>query len=292
LRSDSIYIPLGVDSVKVHSVTFNTQGLRDPQKTADTLTIGFEAEILGEQNDYYYYNNFAFSKLVVKGDTTRPAIEVTFDGLKIMNGDPISSNPEILYKFFDYTENNYSIEDTSKIYIMKFKTDNPNIQPVRIPYSINGTLNPDISFNPVNNGNLKVAVTYRPTLDAGNYNFYFIGENQNGKKAGDTLNANVSNTFAVKNLYNFPNPMKDNTNFTFMLFAPGTPQSCRIKIYTIAGRLIKEITAPAKVGFNQIYWDGHDADGEAIANGIYLYKIIVEDAGKTETSVQKLAVLK
>ena len=175
---------------------------------------------------------------------------------------------------------------------MTYKTDVPKGQPVRVYYTINGMPNPDITFNPVNNGNLKVAVTYKPELDAGNYNFYFIGENQNGKRAGDTLNANVSNAFSIKYLYNFPNPMKDITNFTFMLFAPVTPQSCRIKIYTVAGRLIKEIIAPAKVGFNQIYWDGHDADGETIANGIYLYKIIIDDAGKTETSIQKLAVLK
>jgi hypothetical protein len=292
LRTDTVYTPLNVDSMKITAVTFNTQGLRDPQKLYDTLTIEFEAEPLGSQNDYFYFNNFAFSKLIVKGDTTRPQLEVTFDGQRILNSDPISAKPEILYKFYDYSSNSYSIIDTSKIYIMLLKPDSPSGQPVRIPYTVNGALNPDITFNPLNNGNLKVAVTYKPTLDAGNYNFYFVGENQNNKKDTVIYNANVTNQLSIMYLYNFPNPMKDNTNFTFMLFAPEVPQSCKIKIYTVAGRLVKEINSPARVGFNSIYWDGRDNDGDNMANGIYLYKVILEDAGKTETSVQKLAILK
>ncbi len=292
LRVDTVYTPLGVDSVRVSSVTFNTQGLRDPQKLYDTLTIGYEAEMSGNQNDYYYYNNFAFSKLIVKGDTTRPLVEVTFDGQRILNGDPITAKPDILFKFYDYTQNNYTIFDTSNIFIKVLKSDSQTGIAVRVPYSINGVPNPDIVFNAVNNGNLKVAVTYNPQLASGNYGFFFIGQNQNNKKDTVYYNANVSGDFSIRDLYNFPNPMRDNTNFTFMLYAPGAPQTCRIKIYTVAGRLIKDISSSAKVGFNQIYWDGRDNDGQSIANGIYLYKVILEDAGKTETQIQKLAILK
>jgi flagellar hook assembly protein FlgD len=86
--------------------------------------------------------------------------------------------------------------------------------------------------------------------------------------------------------------MQGETYFTFDLFAPEAPQSCVIKIFTVAGRHIKDVKAAARVGFNQIYWDGKDNDGETIANGIYLYKLILEGNGKTETSIQKLAILK
>ena len=292
LRVDTVYTQLNPDSVRISTVTFNTQGLRDPQKLYDTLTIGYEAEMPGTQNDYYYYNNFAFSKLILKGDTTRPLVEVTFDGQRILNGDPISAKPDIIFKFYDYTQNTYTIFDTSNIFIKVLKSDSQTGIPNRIPYAINGVPNPDITFNTVNNGNLKVVVTYNPALDAGNYSFFFIGQNQNNKKDTVYYNANVSGEFSIKYLYNFPNPMRDNTNFTFMLYAPGAPQTCRIKIYTVAGRLIKDISASAKVGFNQIYWDGRDNDGQNIANGIYLYKVILEDAGKTETQIQKLAILK
>ena len=49
-----------------------------------------------------------------------------------------------------------------------------------------------------------------------------------------------------------------------------------IKIYTLAGRLIRKIEMePTEVlaGFNMVPWDGLDADGDRPANGVYLYKI-------------------
>jgi flagellar hook assembly protein FlgD len=60
----------------------------------------------------------------------------------------------------------------------------------------------------------------------------------------------------------------------------------------VAGRLIKTIDTPLNIGYNQIYWDGRDADGDYIANGVYLYKLIIEGNSKKETSLQKLVVLK
>ena len=77
-----------------------------------------------------------------------------------------------------------------------------------------------------------------------------------------------------------------------MLYSEKSPPVCKIKIYTVAGRLIKEIDAHAIVGFNSIYWDGRDGDGDNIANGIYLYKLIIQDGDKNTTSIQKLAKLK
>ena len=69
----------------------------------------------------------------------------------------------------------------------------------------------------------------------------------------------------------------------------------KIKIYTIAGRLIKEIKIPAvdlSYDFNKIYWDGRDEDGDIIANGVYLYKVILTAGDKTEDVIQKLAIVR
>ena len=69
----------------------------------------------------------------------------------------------------------------------------------------------------------------------------------------------------------------------------------KIKIYTIAGRLIKEIKIPAvdlSYDFNKIYWDGRDEDGDIIANGVYLYKVILTAEDKTEDVIQKLAIVR
>lgn len=97
----------------------------------------------------------------------------------------------------------------------------------------------------------------------------------------------------VSNIYNYPNPFSSNTAFTFQHNYPADI-NVNIKVYTVAGRLIKQIeqkNIPDK--FVVINWDGKDADGETLGNGIYIYKLIVESAdGTTISNTGKLAVLK
>lgn len=284
LKMDTVFTPLQPDSSRISSVTFNTTGLKDPEVSIDTLDINFEVSLLGNQNDYYPFNNFAFTDIVIVGDSTGPAIDITYNGDKIVNGDLIPAKPEIAFKFFDDSELLYSVADTSGIFI--------KLGGRRIFYTNDGQPNPDIAFTAVNNGTLKTQVIYKPTLQDGPHLIQYIGSDKDGNRDTVTNDVYVSYAFQVRDLYNFPNPMQGETHFTFNLFTSEAPQSCKIKIYTVAGRLIKDITAPAKVGFNQIFWDGRDNDGETMANGIYLYKLVLEDAGKIETSIQKLAILR
>ena len=94
-------------------------------------------------------------------------------------------------------------------------------------------------------------------------------------------------------MYNYPNPTNGVTYFTFKLTQ--IPDEIKIKIYTIAGRLIKEIRTPRanlNYDFNKIYWNGRDEDGDEIANGVYLYKVILTSGDKTQNVIQKLAIVK
>lgn len=284
LKTDTVYVPLQPDSSFTSSVTFNTNGLKDPETTIDTLDINFEVGMLNQQNDYYPFNNFAFTSVVIVGDSTGPSIVVTYDGEKILDGDIIKAKPDILFKFFDDSKLSYSIEDTTNIFIRQ--------DGKRVYYNFAGQPNPAVTFNAVNEGNLKVTVSYKPDLGDGAHLFQYYGADKDGNKDTVVNNAYVSHDFAVRNLFNYPNPMTSDTYFTFDLFAADSPEKCSIKIFTVAGRLIKDINSPARVGFNRIYWDGKDNDGETMANGIYLYKLILEGGGKTETSIQKLAILR
>jgi flagellar hook assembly protein FlgD len=66
-------------------------------------------------------------------------------------------------------------------------------------------------------------------------------------------------------------------------------------VYTIAGRLVKEIvktSADLNIDFNKIFWDTRDEDGDLLGNGTYLYKVIMNAGDKTETSVNKLAIVR
>ena len=103
----------------------------------------------------------------------------------------------------------------------------------------------------------------------------------------------VSNEMDLLQVYNFPNPFTDKTFFTFKLTQ--IPDNLKINIYTIAGRLIKQIEkSSAQLGydFNKIEWDGKDADGDKIANGTYLYKVIIKRGDKSQNITQKLSILR
>jgi flagellar hook assembly protein FlgD len=73
------------------------------------------------------------------------------------------------------------------------------------------------------------------------------------------------------------------------------PEELKISVYTIAGRKIKEIiknSSDLKVGFNKISWNGKDQDGDIIANGTYLYKIIIKNSDESSQVTQKLSKVK
>lgn len=103
----------------------------------------------------------------------------------------------------------------------------------------------------------------------------------------------VTSELEINNVFNYPNPFKDETYFTFVLTQ--VPDELKIKIYTVAGRLIKEIhktSAELSLNFNRILWNGRDEDGDLVGNGVYLYKIIAKKGEKVQTAIQKLAVVR
>ncbi len=98
----------------------------------------------------------------------------------------------------------------------------------------------------------------------------------------------------LQNVVNYPNPFSDQTNFTFQLLGTSLDTEIKIKIYTITGRLIKtfDYLAPPVDGFNYYPWDGRDDDGDIIANGVYLYKVIVKNTDQQLEMIEKLVVLR
>ncbi|MBN2465759.1 hypothetical protein JXD38_09105, partial [candidate division WOR-3 bacterium] len=77
----------------------------------------------------------------------------------------------------------------------------------------------------------------------------------------------------------FPNPTGGPARFTFSLTRAA---SVSVKIFTIAGRLVRVLPAVAcGFDYNQIEWDGRDKDGQTLANGVYLYKLDAQAIGAT-----------
>jgi len=97
----------------------------------------------------------------------------------------------------------------------------------------------------------------------------------------------------LKDVVNYPNPFSSNTTF---LFQHNISEliDVKIKIYTIAGRLIKNIERNSVLDkYVKIDWDGRDEDGSQIANGTYLYKVIIKsiDGKSNQNVLGKLSII-
>jgi len=116
----------------------------------------------------------------------------------------------------------------------------------------------------------------------------------NSSTAQTTFQVATTSELRVSNVFNYPNPFTRSTTFTFQQ-NQSIPIDVEIKIYTLAGRLVKVLRAPSVAdSFVRISWDGRDEDGDVLANGVYLYRLVAHtvDGVKSTESLGKLSVLK
>lgn len=242
----------------------------------------------------YFYNGQAdgsslYTNFIVGGidptaimDTTGPDIKAYIDTKNFRSGDVVNQNFKFMADLFDESGINTTGTIGHKIEGVLDNDENNK-------YDFTSFYNSDTTYK---SGHLE-------------YDFASITEGKHSLKlkAWDTYNnssevtieftVTSSGSLQVSNVYNFPNPFKDRTAFTFQHNYPGSV-NVTIKIYTVAGRLIKEIKSlDITDKFVMIDWAGTDEDGEKLGNGIYIYKLTVEPKdGTAVTSTGKLAVLK
>ncbi len=256
-------------------VEFNTSDY--PGNNNFILTIDYENKI----TEIFEDNNFYQIPFYVEPDSSTPTLNITFDGLDILDGEYISSDPEIKIELFD--QSLLPINDTSSVTL--FLNDE------EIYYANN----PEITYQ-FNSSDPKMVVIYRPQLRTGEYFLKAFSKNTTGNvvdSAGVEKYFIVNEETELLNVFNYPNPSAGETYFTFKLTQ--IPDELKIKIYTVAGRLIKEIkktSSELDYDFNTIFWDGKDDDQDQLANGVYLYKVIISKDGKSRDVTQKLAIVR
>ncbi|MCE1163863.1 MAG: C25 family cysteine peptidase [Bacteroidetes bacterium] len=281
LRTDTVNTPLKVDSSMYVKASFKVNGLPIYKKYLNQIAVVLEI-IPVNQNDLYAFNNAVISTFYVKGSLADFQTEVYSDGTRLYGNDYVRANPDLIIKLSGKSIEELINTDTSLFRIML----NGNF------ISLNGTSKTNKDVNVVKdmeNGNF--IVRFSPKLQNG---INYLNLISNKGETYDTLKfaLNVTSEVSFLKVYNFPNPMKDNTTFTFEITGADLPGDYRIKIYSVAGRVIKEIDAPGRVGLNNIYWDGRDADGDYIANGVYFYRLLLKNDSEIHSDVRKLVVLK
>ena len=237
-----------------------------------------------DQEEQYLTNNFLYKTFYVKADAYQPTMDVTFDGVHILNQDIVSARPQVTIKLQDNSQY-LGLTDSSVI----------NIQ-VRYPdgsLHLYKTGSDSAQFIPANlsSGHNVATVILHPTFaQDGNYELIVAGQDESGNPAGRLsydVTFRVINTPMISNVFNYPNPFTTSTAFVFTITGSEVPQELRIEILSITGKIVREITegelGPIHIGRNitQFKWNGTDQFGQKVGNGVYLYRIITNLNGKS-----------
>ncbi len=239
-----------------------------------------------DQPERSLHNNQYVHAFFVRRDVINPILDVTFDGKHIIDGDIVSPTPEILIEVND--ENPYFlIQDTSQIVVAMKPADRFG-PPDRIFYA-SGLLEFIPADDPKEN---KARVYFRPgPLEDGEYLLEVQAYDARRNPAGKTsyrIRFRVINESTITHVFNYPNPFSTSTRFVYTLTGSVLPEVFQIHIYTITGRLVKVIDlvelGEVSIGrhITNYAWDGTDENGDPLANGVYLYRVVIKmPEGKT-----------
>lgn len=317
-QGDSIYFsvaienisPFDMDSLKINYQLENENGQLDiPYPRQDSLrareiiidTVAISSRYLNDeylmwitanpiinntekdQEEQFYFNNLVQRRFTVLKDNTNPILDVTFDGIHILNNDIVSPNPHIVIE----------LNDENPFLILNEDVDTANFQiEVMSPSTsiwerinfFNGALT-NLEWH-INEDENKFIIEYDPVFEQdGVYKLRVQGQDKTGNSSGDEpyqINFEVIQKSSITNIYNYPNPFSTKTHFVFTLTGSEIPNKLDIQIININGRLIKQIhlneIENIKIGNNmtKYFWDGRDEFGDPVANGVYIYRVISE----------------
>ena len=267
--------PIMVNDTLIAHLDFDTRSL------SGRNTIAIEANPDKDQLEQFHFNNLGFIDFFVNKDRRNPLLDVTFDGFHIMDGDLVSSKPNIMITLKD--ENQFlALNDTSLINVFLQSPFDETVQPM----AIDGDT---LTFYPADgSGDNKARLEFKPELlQDGTYTLLVQAQDISGNQSGNLdykVSFVINNTSSISKVLNYPNPFSTSTKFVFTITGDEIPTDMKIQIMTISGRIVKEITqaelGPIHVGNNitEFSWDGTDDYGDKLANGVYLYRVVAQKA--------------
>ncbi len=267
---------LRADSTVTYLFKLDVAGLTG----ATSVHVDVNPKLLPE---LYYFNNQLDLSFNAPDKNLPPTLDVAFDGQHILNGDIVSPSPVITAV----------LHDEDKVRVVK---DPNNFQ--LLLTRPGGTVAERIDMNsPAVTFRADAAkgtaqVEYRPEkLADGVYKLQVQGTDVNGTNAAAEryeVSFEVINASTITNIYPYPNPVTNKTRFVFTMTGAELPRDMKIQIMTLTGKVVREIMmaelGPLHIGNNisQFAWDGTDEFGDRLANGTYLYRVIMDQPGQFE----------
>ncbi len=222
-------------------------------------------------------NNVLTGRLFIRADSEPPSLRLLFDDREIASGDLVAQTPCIRALIYD--DSPKAIDDTLSV---RLYLDGQRV------YFAGSEAN--LQFGNAGYRGARGQVLFTPQLQAGFHYLEFSYVDDTGNRSTIQAEFRVETELKLLRVMNYPNPFQKHTDFTFELTQPAEVQ---IKIFTVAGRLIRTIDAGwMGAGFNRIFWNGSDQDGDDLANGVYLYKITATNPTGQAIVLEKVIVMR
>jgi hypothetical protein len=261
--------------------TLRTRLSLDNKLLAGKYSFLLELNPSNDQPEKNRNNNILNTSFEVVKDERNPLLDVTFDGFHIMDGDLVSAKPLIRITLED--ENPYLQLSDTGLFRMFIALSDTSLPLNRIYFN-----DPNLVFYPAQNANKnKAYIEYNPIFATdGSYQLIVQAKDVAGNQSGGLdykINFSIVTKSSISNFMNYPNPFTTATRFVYTMTGEEPPARFKLQIMTISGRVVRELTEDdlglLHIGTHQTEyaWDGTDEFGDALAKGIYIYRMFAQD---------------
>ncbi len=163
--------------------------------------------------------------------------------------------------------------------ILGFVTDSVSTpDPAGLEMSLDGTLLSESQYAVSWHGEERLVATFEISEEPGTHSLCMRASDEAGNRSAPVaFGYVVSQELSLRNVYPYPSPATDWTEFTFRL---SHSASATIDLYSLNGRPVRRLTAAVEPPLARLPWDLRDEDGDKVAAGVYLYVLrLLGDAG-------------
>ncbi|WP_026954759.1 C25 family cysteine peptidase [Algoriphagus vanfongensis] len=254
-----------------HSIEFNSKGHVGEYE----VEIFANPRILREQT---YRNNQMDlgAYFSVAADDSQSLLDVNFEGIYIMDGDIVSPNVLINAILKNDQTLLYKTDTLGLDIFLKSSCESCDF--TRLNFS-----DPNLTWTPASeDSDFRVSLMPGPLEDG----IYTLRVQNDDSPTPYEVTFEVINESTITNFYPYPNPFSTSVRFVFTVTGSQVPDEIKIQIMTVTGKVVREILqqelGPLRIGNNltEYAWDGKDEFGDQLANGVYIYRVLVRIDGQ------------
>jgi hypothetical protein len=221
-------------------------------------------------NDFFPANNEGKVKGLKLPDKLKRSFYILLDGEILQQGAYVSQRPQWVIEALISSEREIESFDSLSV-ITTLLLPNGLLIPIVWEYEV-----AKIVLEKLENGR-KLSIHWQPFFEQeGTYKIQL-----NMDTYSESWVFEVIKPQKLTRVLNYPNPFSRFTQFHYTLSAGENIDQYKVQIFSITGLLVRQLSqtdlGSLVVGTNLTVggWDGKDTFGDALANGIYIYKLAI-----------------